>query len=1112
MRARSSAVRTPPWVLSWFVRERIRGSLLSWNRVSTRRANRSCWCGAGELAPFGAGYVVCAACETLVRLASPGARLDVVRDEDRDFYGRRYWFERQRELGLPDLAERCGEDLRGRCLHWLAALLRYKRPPGRALELGSAHGAFVALLGWSGFRATGLELSPWVAAWARERFGVEMLAGPLEQQDLAPGSLDLVAAFDVLEHLEDPLGTVQRVANLLRDDGVVVLQTPMRPAAMDIDELERSGHRFREMLIDEHLHLFSERGVRELLARAGLVHVAFEPAFFDHYDMFLLASKRPLVRAESLDEAMPANFFRTPAWALLQCHEALRGADRGDHAASDLASRLASAVAAQTEAERQVEELTELYRVADQDRVGRLGQVEELTRLYRDSEADRAARLRQIEELTALYRTADPDRVERLRQVEEVTELYRIADRDRVERLRQIDELTELYRCADEDRTARQRQIDELTSCYLAADDERQALRKRLEKQAAETVPLEEAVRLQRELDELAAQLRASATRRVEAEASFDRERKESRARKQDLALALFAEESTRRAIGAREEGLRHFLKELRSRRVYRLLVRSGRWRELDAAFAGLIRASEPVVAEDPPTAQSLRAASTPAAVAHLPESGTLVGVDLTALLPGGINGGAKLVALEIVRGLARLAPHWHFVLLTSPSCHDELVELERENVSRLLVPPESTALSDLIDARPLKVLLCPMTAPPFFDPRVPLVSVIHDLQYLKYPQFFTDAERAERNVSFYRAARRAAHLIAVSEYVRGTVIREAGVEPERITAIHNGFTSRFREVNEDALYATLDRFGLRREGYFFYPANCWEHKNHAMLLAAYSRYRTRRPDSRIALALTGAELPDPAPILEAARRMGLASWVRWLGFVSDEDLAALFKGCRATIFPSLYEGFGMPIVEAMALGRPVACSNVTSMPEVTDGAALLFDPHRPAEVAEAMERLTADGELVESLIERGTERVERIGGLERTARRYLEVLESVLSAPRRYDNALAGIHSDGWTGRRVVISFRPPWSHLQLGFRNPRADAVGVRVNGRVEAVPAGGSCSLDVALGPGPDVCEVFVGPVFRPSEIGESEDSRVLGLLLHSATLHHDDTTLDLITERY
>lgn len=1082
--------------------------------MSTNRSQTRCWCGAEQLAPFGAGYVVCPQCETLVRVEVPGARLGLVADEERDFYGRRYWFEHQRAMGLPDLEERCGDDLRGRCLHWLETVLRYKRPPARALELGSAHGAFVALLGWSGFQATGLEVSPWVAAWARQRFGVEMLTGPLEEQRLAPGSLDLVVAFDVLEHLEDPLGTVRRIGELLADDGVVVLQTPRRPAEMDFAELERSGHRFGEMLLEEHLFLFSERGVRELLDRAGLAHAAFEPAYFGHYDMFLVASKRPLARADSLDEVLPPGFDRTPAWALLRCHETMRQGGLGGATAGELDGRLAQAEEARDAAQRQAKELEELYAVADRDRVERLRQIEELTRLYEESELDRAARLRQIEELTALYRAADPDRVARQRQVEELTELYRVADRDRVERLRQIDELTGLYQRADDDRTARQRQIDELTSWYLAADADRRELRAELEtireRETAASAEIEQ--RWRRELDALASRLAESESSRVEAEAGFARERAEQQSRKRDLARALFAEESANKAIRAREEGFRHFLRELRRRRVYRLLVRSGRWRELDTAFATLIRAGEPVADEERPTGQSLRVASTPASVAHLPESGTLIGVDLTALLPGGINGGAKLVALEVVRGLSRLAPQWHFVLLTSPPCHEELSDFECENISRHLVQPESTALSDLVDARPLKALLCPMTAPPFYDPRVPLVSVIHDLQYLKYPQFFTEEERAQRDASFHRAARRAAHLVAVSEYVRGTVIREAGVEPDRITAIYNGFTSRFPALDDAALYAALDRFGLRREGYFIYPANCWEHKNHAVLLAAYALYRARHPESRIALALTGAELPDPAPLLETARRMGLAGWVKWLGFVSDADLAALLEGCRATIFPSLYEGFGMPILEAMALGRPVACSNVTSMPEITAGAALLFDPRRPAEVAEAMARLASDGELVATLIERGAERVERIGDFSLMCRRYLDVLESVLAAPHRYDNALAGIHSDGWTGRRVVISHRPPWRHLQLGFRNPRTDAVGVRINGRVEAVPAGGSFALDVALGPDADVCEIVVGPVFRPCDIGESGDRRELGLLLQSATLHHEDSSLDLIRERY
>ena len=179
-------------------------------------------------------------------------------------------------------------------------MLKYKLPPAKTLELGAAHGGFVAVLRLAGFDSTGLELSPWIADYARKTFDVPMLQGPVERQPLAPGSFDLVAMMDVIEHLPDPVGTLGACAKLLKPDGVLLVQTPEYPEGASLAQLHASGTTFVQHLRpQEHLHLFSRRSAAGLMVRAGLPHVTFEPAMFAQYDQFFAASRAaPAVNGE----------------------------------------------------------------------------------------------------------------------------------------------------------------------------------------------------------------------------------------------------------------------------------------------------------------------------------------------------------------------------------------------------------------------------------------------------------------------------------------------------------------------------------------------------------------------------------------------------------------------------------------------------------------------------------------------------------------------------------------------------------------------------------------------------------------------------------------------
>lgn len=338
---------------------------------------RACWCGVNDLSLFGPEYSVCRACGTLVSRNSLSDEQLEVNNDDADFYGKQYWLSHQKEdLGFPDIRTRARNDLTERNLHWLKALLKYRLPPAQVLELGCAHGSFVALMRQAGYTACGVELSPWVVDFGQKTFGVPIEVGPIERLDLETGSLDAIALMDVLEHLPDPTATMRHCLRLLKPDGLLLIQTPQFKEGMRHEELVQSKGAFLDQLkADEHLYLFSERSAIELLNRLGAEHIRFEPAIFGKYDMFFAASRSPLrVRTpEEIESALLASPNGRLPLALLDLRE------------------------------RELD-LTRKLQESDMDRAARGEQIQTLTAMIKVSEADRAARGEQIDTLTEMIK------------------------------------------------------------------------------------------------------------------------------------------------------------------------------------------------------------------------------------------------------------------------------------------------------------------------------------------------------------------------------------------------------------------------------------------------------------------------------------------------------------------------------------------------------------------------------------------------------------------------------------------------------------------------------------------------------------------------------------
>ena len=288
-----------------------------------------------------------------------------------------------------------------------------------------------------------------------------------------------------------------------------------------------------------------------------------------------------------------------------------------------------------------------------------------------------------------------------------------------------------------------------------------------------------------------------------------------------------------------------------------------------------------------------------------------------------------------------------------------------------LLHPLEPARLAWMLGRLRPRVYFSPGFNPPLWSP-VPCVFTLHDLIHLQCP-----AESSLTKQAYYRllvrpAMRWASRVLTVSRYVKQELLAWSGVPGERVVVVGNGVGAPFGPA------------GPRHAPgypYLFYAGNRKPHKNLSRLLQGYAR-SGRRGDVR--LVLTG--FPD----VETHQRLaalGVADCVDYAGQLADAELAAYYRGAVALLCPSLYEGFGLAPLEAMACGTPVLTSNVTALPEVVGEAALLVDPYDVEAIAWGIQRLVQDSALRQDLVRQGLERA-RLFTWEQTARRVWQVVQ----------------------------------------------------------------------------------------------------------------------------
>ena len=261
-------------------------------------------------------------------------------------------------------------------------------------------------------------------------------------------------------------------------------------------------------------------------------------------------------------------------------------------------------------------------------------------------------------------------------------------------------------------------------------------------------------------------------------------------------------------------------------------------------------------------------------------------------------------------------------------------------------------------------------TIPSFYQP--------WDLQHRHLPEFFPARERDRRDASYRAFCEQAALVVVASDWVKRDLTAQYGIPDERIAVVNvPPVTSAYPHPTSRERTSMRERLQLPGR-FLLYPAQAWPHKNHARLLRALALLRAR--GLRIPLVCTGASNEHSAAVRRAAGEAGVADDVVFLGFVAPEDLAGLYYVASALVFPSLFEGWGMPVLEAFRAGLPVTCSNATSLPELVGDAALVFDPLDVEAIAYAVNRIWVDEDLRIRLRERGRERAQAFSW-ERTVR-----------------------------------------------------------------------------------------------------------------------------------
>jgi glycosyltransferase involved in cell wall biosynthesis len=366
------------------------------------------------------------------------------------------------------------------------------------------------------------------------------------------------------------------------------------------------------------------------------------------------------------------------------------------------------------------------------------------------------------------------------------------------------------------------------------------------------------------------------------------------------------------------------------------------------------------------------------------------LGIDVTALPPQPF--GAANYIINLVQALLRIDATNEYVIFSKP-LHAPLFDSTRAQIVQtalasplLRIAWEQTALPLLARQHRLDLLHSPHYTMPLVKTCRTVVT-FHDMTFFLYPEAHLRYKRLFFRAMIPWSARRADALIAISQSTRADILRILRTPPDQVIAIPYGIAPQFQPIPDSpARDALCQKYNLPRP-FILYVGNLEPRKNLPILVRAFAR--VARAGLPHALVLAGARGWMAAEIFSTIKELDLVSRVHFPGYVPQQDLASLYSAASLFVYPSLYEGFGLPVLEALACGVPVITSNVSSMPQVAGDAGILVEPSDVDALADAMKRVLTDQGLRATLVAKGLARA-RSFSWERTAQATLSTYTRV--------------------------------------------------------------------------------------------------------------------------
>lgn len=371
------------------------------------------------------------------------------------------------------------------------------------------------------------------------------------------------------------------------------------------------------------------------------------------------------------------------------------------------------------------------------------------------------------------------------------------------------------------------------------------------------------------------------------------------------------------------------------------------------------------------------------------------IGIDLIPIIGGGA--GLQRYAQQLIEGLAKFGHENEYVLFLNEKVYNSF-SIKQDNFKNIKVrtPPRTRFVFGQIYLpfrsifENLDLLHSPVSASPYFTSKKSVVTVL-DLTFLLYPETMTKRSRFYWDFFMRLSIKKAWRIITMSESTKGDLINYFGVPDKKIRVIHISLIEDLSrsKLAKSHIERVKKKYGLP-ERYILYLGTLEPRKNIKRLVQAFYKVK-KKGDIEYKLIIAGKKGWLFSDIFQVVNDLDLRDDVIFTGFIPDKDLPGIYSGAALFVFPSLYEGFGLPPLEAMACGTPVITSNVSSLPEVVGNAAILIDPYNIEELADAIYRVLSDANLRSEMINKGLSQVKKFSW-ERCARETLRVYEEVYS------------------------------------------------------------------------------------------------------------------------